>query len=377
MRQLVSIFCVLVLVVAIEQTPPQGLSAQEEVAALRGGGSSSGDRDPALSGGVKPVDQKELSATHRESPEVAAKPSLPKTITVDGKAIELAPLLDEKHPDGQFPRTSDCKECDLEVFLQEKMGVAVDDLAKLNFDQKWRLLCGLQANLRLDFATGETFSDLTPKAHDYGCDTYPVRARGYTPAGAALFPKGSCVSVGKGRFLTAAHIFTGLQAGYVVEVSVGGEWQKVVTFSADAKSDFAELTIAKTDIEGVEPRKVKFGEKVTAYGLTTCEPMHGVYVGDKHVGLDQETNGIDFGDSGGGVYGEDGALVGLISGLGDDRRSVYIAPVVKAEKQVAQANAPPPPAEPKVSAPPQIQSCPNGQCQRVQVPQVRFFKRGR
>lgn len=212
--------------------------------------------------------------------------------------------------------------------------------------------------------------------HDYGCDTYPVRARGYTTAGAALFPKGSCVSVGKGRFLTAAHIFTGLQAGYVVEVSVGGEWQKAVTFSADAKSDFAELTIAKTDVEGVAPRKMKFGEKVTVYGLTTCEPMHGVYVGDKHVGLEQETKGIDFGDSGGGVYGEDGALVGLIRGFGDDRRSVYIAPVVKAEKQVAQANAPPPPAEPKVSAPPQVQSCPNGQCQSPQVYQFQQPRKG-
>lgn len=217
--------------------------------------------------------------------------------------------------------------------------------------------------------------ELAPKAHDYGCDTYPVRARGYDRNGAATFPTGSCVSLGKGKFLTAAHIFLNLQAGYVAEVSVDGEWHKAVTFAADIKNDTAELTIAKTDIEGVPTRKVQFGEKVTIYGLTTCEAMHGIYAGDKHVGLDQGTNGIDYGDSGGGVYGEDGALVGLISGFGDDRRSVFVSLVVQKPKEVAQAAAPLPAAEPKAVAQP-VQSCPNGQCQRVQVQQFqgRFKK---
>ena len=201
-----------------------------------------------------------------------------------------------------------------------------------------------------------------PAPKDYGCDTYPIRARGYrVDNGAAAFPSGSCVSVGGGQFFTCAHIAAGLRPGYVVEVQVAGEWHKTTQYQADLKADVAKAVIAK-DVSGVKVRPVEFGESVTIYGLTTCEAQRGVYVGDSHVGLETSARGVDFGDSGGGVYGEDGSLVGLISGFGDDRRSVFVSVIGKVEE--VQAEAPKAAPEPRP-----VQSCPGGICPNPNIAQ--------
>jgi hypothetical protein len=222
----------------------------------------------------------------------------------------------------------------------------------------------------------EQIASQAPAVRDYTCDTYPIRARGYRiDNGAAAFPSGSCVSVGGGQFFTCAHIADGLRPGYVVEIQVEGEWHKTTQYQANIKADVAKAVIAK-DVPGVKVRPVEFGEAVTIYGLTTCEPQSGVYVGDGHVGLERSCKGVDFGDSGGGVYGEDGSLVGLISGFGDDRRSVFVSVIDTVEPVQAEAPQPVPTPAPK-------SSCPGGVCPKPYVsqpsyplhrPRGRFFR---
>ena len=217
----------------------------------------------------------------------------------------------------------------------------------------------------------EKIASQAPAAKDYGCDTYPIRARGYTADRTPAFPSGSCVSVGNGQFFTAAHIFAGLQAGYVCEIQIADEGHKTTALTIDTKADVAQAVIAKNALPGVKVRPVEFGEAVTIYGLTTCEAQRGVYVGDSHVGLETSARGVDFGDSGGGVYGEDGALVGLISAFGDDRRSVFVSVIGKVETVQAET--------PKAAPQPQS-SCPGGVCPRpmqVQPQQRRGWFRGR
>jgi len=219
--------------------------------------------------------------------------------------------------------------------------------------------------------------------HDYGCDTYPIRARGYDKkTGEARYPMGSCVSVGKGRFATVKHIVESLKPGYVVEVRIAEEWHNA-HFWLNEFVDFAYVDIAKTDLPEVEMREPVYGERVTIYGLTSCKPMQGGFFADV-VGLDASEPGVASGDSGGGVYGEDGALVAVVSGYGADKRSVVVTAVrlVQPEKLVPdtpKAKEPTPvQAAPKV-APVQAQrsNCPGGICPAPRTYQPQRVFRGR
>lgn len=291
MKQIVSILSVLVFVVAIEQAPPQGLSAQEEVAALRGGGNSANDRDPAFrGGGAKP-----------ESPEVAAKP------TEEFKAVveELQPTL-------------------AIASYVHRVRARGRVLAEVNGVRQW----------------------IVPET----------------------FPNCTAVSIGGGRFVTAGHLTSNLGGTIEVDVEVDGKWVLNASQTQVAGKDALVLKIDQ-DVPGVTIRKPHHFESVTLYGLTTAKPLDGIFSGDSHLALKPSTPGITFGDSGGAVLGEDGQLVGIIQGFGKDGpRSVYM---VSLEDIPEPVSSEPPkaaaPAPPVAKAP--VQSCPNGQCQRVQVPQ--------
>ena len=199
-----------------------------------------------------------------------------------------------------------------------------------------------------------------PPPHDYGCDTFPVRYRGYLTNGQPRFRNGSAVSVGGGKFITAAHGTNGFQSGYVVEVQIGPDWHKATTVRPDPQADVLEAVISKTDVAGVMVRAPEYGERVTVYGLTTCKPMRGGFFADV-VGLDAAEPGVESGDSGGGVYGEDGALVAIVSGHGKDHRSLVVEPLGRKPVQQAPKAAPQPTPAP-VQAAPVRSACPGGIC---------------
>lgn len=231
----------------------------------------------------------------------------------------------------------------------------------------------------------EKIASQAPAAKDYGCDTYRIRARGWNKnTGLADFPSGSCVSVGKGRFASAAHIVERLKPGYEVDVQIGEVWHPA-HFWVSAFHDFAFAQTDQYDTPSVEMRQPKYGERVTLYGLTTCEPQGGIYYFGT-IGMDENSKGVDFGDSGGGVFGEDGALVGIVTGfVGTDHRDVIptaVPKVIPEMKPPARKAETPKAAAPIVAKPQPLPQpfCPGGVCPRpmqYQPQQRRGWFRGR
>lgn len=207
-----------------------------------------------------------------------------------------------------------------------------------------------------------------PAAYDYGCDTYRIRIRGYlTTTGEARFRNATAVSLGGGKFLATKHDFDGLRPGYVVEVEIGTDWHKSTDLRLEPAKDLATVSIAKADVSGVTVRKAEFGERVTLYGLTTCKAMRGTFFADV-VGLEAAEPGVEGGDSGGGVYGDDGALIALVRGHGVDRRSVVVVTAVPDPVEAPKASALPTPAAQSIQVSTQsaqaVQGCPGGVCPR-------------
>lgn len=209
---------------------------------------------------------------------------------------------------------------------------------------------------------------------------YAVRARGHRLVDGryvAAEPPPSCtaISVGDGRFLTAGHLIENLQGGIEIDIQVDGRWKNNVPFQKAADRD-ALTIVTRLDVPSVEVRAPEYRESVVAYGLTSCEPLSGLYCGilatgrpESFVSLDPEERGVDAGDSGGGVFGQDGKLIGLIQGYGAERKNV--ATVLVADLPQASAFTS---ARSSVSRPASSASslsgaiapagCRNGQCWR-------------
>lgn len=178
---------------------------------------------------------------------------------------------------------------------------------------------------------------------------YAVRARGHRLVNGryvAAEPPPSCtaISVGEGRFLTAGHLVENLHGGIEIDIQVDGRWKNNVPFQKAADRD-ALTIVTELDVPSVEVRAAEYRESVVAYGLTSCEPLSGLYCGilatgrpESFVSLDPEERGVDPGDSGGGVFGQDGKLIGLIQGYGAERKNV--ATVLVADLPQASALAP-------------------------------------
>ena len=204
---------------------------------------------------------------------------------------------------------------------------------------------------------------------------YAVRARGHRLVNGryvAADPPPSCtaISVGEGRFLTAGHLVENLHGGIEIDIQVDGRWKNNVPFRKAADRD-ALTIVTDLDVPSVEVRAPEYRESVVAYGLTSCEPLSGLYCGilstgrpESFVSLDPEERGVDPGDSGGGVFGQDGKLIGLIQGYGAERKNV--ATVLVADLPQASALAPARSSVPRSSftQPSPPADCRNGQCWR-------------
>lgn len=137
------------------------------------------------------------------------------------------------------------------------------------------------------------------------------------------------VDVGGGVVVTAKHCVDELEAGAMTEVGV-------VVYQ-DEKLDFALLyDLSKAEHSNVEMRAPKFGERVYTVGYpvqlaTRTQELtvtDGLFAGP--AGNDGElriTAPIYFGNSGGGCWGTDGALVGItVSGFLDLPGMNFIVP---------------------------------------------------
>lgn len=187
----------------------------------------------------------------------------------------------------------------------------------------------------------------SPAVADWQQYVYPVRARGYDGRSQATAPECSAVSIGQGRFVTAAHLVHGLRSGYVVEVKVSGEW-RAAQFRNVGNEDLALLTVAGVNVPGAQTRRPEYRESVDIFGLRSGMLQQGTILpATSLVSLETTAAGVRQGDSGGGVFGCDGSLVGIIRGHApEDQRVVYFTGLenVESTMQSDTASAQRPPA---------------------------------
>lgn len=134
---------------------------------------------------------------------------------------------------------------------------------------------------------------------------------------------GSAVEVGSGRYVTASHIVEGLRS-FAVELEINGKWMRGRISTVDDR-DAAVVTC--DDESGGSPvplAEPQYGQRVTVVGFKTGAPQRGTVSDTRTVSLDLECAGIQQGDSGGGIFTDDGALVGIISARNpNEPRVVY------------------------------------------------------
>lgn len=83
----------------------------------------------------------------------------------------------------------------------------------------------------------------------------------------------------------------------------------------DIAHDGAYLKIPGGTFPAMKIRAPFYYEPVTLYGLRTKTRQRGFVSSYRTVSLVPEANGVESGDSGGAIVGDDGCLVGLISGI--------------------------------------------------------------
>jgi hypothetical protein len=134
---------------------------------------------------------------------------------------------------------------------------------------------------------------------------------------------GSAVSVGGGRYVTASHIVEGMR-NYKVEVDIDGTW----TRGRIATVDDRDAAVVTCDDEAGDAHirlgEPQYGQRVTVVGLKSGIPQRGTVSDTRTVSLDVDSSGIQQGDSGGGIFADDGALIGIISARNpNEPRVVY------------------------------------------------------
>jgi hypothetical protein len=134
---------------------------------------------------------------------------------------------------------------------------------------------------------------------------------------------GSAVSVGGGRFVTASHLVEGMR-NFKIEVDIDGTWTRGRIATVDDR-DAAVVTCGDeagdAHISLGEPR---YGQRVTVVGLKSGMAQRGTVSDTRTVSLDVDSSGIQQGDSGGGIFADDGALIGIISARNpNEPRVVY------------------------------------------------------
>lgn len=215
--------------------------------------------------------------------------------------------------------------------------------------------------------------------YDWESCVFPVRQR----AGNAIYG-GTAISLGHGLLVTAAHC---VEQGTTPEIEVNGEWVPAGV-SRVRNQDVAYLTIGNTSLPAVETRKPEYGENAYAFGLRTQKAMCGKISDNEALALDPGEAGVDQGDSGGGVFGEDGKLLGTIRSHRQNNRRVVMftaltPPVPYALKNSYQASSGQSPPVQKSDPSPSVTQpapvCSGGQCYQPQTSRTpfRIFRRNR
>ena len=139
---------------------------------------------------------------------------------------------------------------------------------------------------------------------------HPIRMRASNGRSA----EGGAVSVGGGVLQTVSHL-RDMMPGATCEVLVNGTWRSATFRVVDGTpaGDVATAKIA-TDLPSVRRRPPRYMERVVVYGLKTGYLQCGVVSGPREISLDANEKGTLNGDSGGGVFSEDGEFVGTIQG---------------------------------------------------------------
>ena len=183
------------------------------------------------------------------------------------------------------------------------------------------LLCRsvFRAALSLAFVSGSTFAAEFPRI-------VAVRVSGQERRGdetVQVTSGGSAVSVGGGRFVTASHIVEGMR-NYKVEVDIDGTWTRGRIATVDDR-DAAVVTCGDEAGDAhVRLGEPQYGQRVTVVGLKSGVPQRGTVSDTRTVSLDVDSAGIQQGDSGGGIFADDGALIGIISARNpNEPRVVY------------------------------------------------------
>jgi len=126
---------------------------------------------------------------------------------------------------------------------------------------------------------------------------------------------GCAVAVAPDRLLSVHHVVRYNRA----KVQVGND---VLTAEVqhppgvdDIAHDGAYLKIPGGKFPTMKIRAPFYYEPVTLYGLRTKTRQRGFVSSYRTVSLVPEANGVESGDSGGAIVGDDGCLVGLVSGV--------------------------------------------------------------
>jgi hypothetical protein len=170
--------------------------------------------------------------------------------------------------------------------------------------------------------------------------------------------KASCVLAGNGRVaVTATHVLMDNQFRLLSlrSLSIDG---KPVAFRVQHFGRDLSLIHSSAIGDGAECAKEPWhGARVLLYGCETAKVQHGTFHWSgtfPYVQIDDGDPGITQGDSGGGVFTEDGNLIGVISAFAGnvekgtaDKRRVFFAPLSEVSALVApssraESSEPPP-----------------------------------
>lgn len=148
-------------------------------------------------------------------------------------------------------------------------------------------------------------------------DKYVFKVRASN--GSAVSGGGTAISIGDGRLVSASHVIHGIPNAKV-EVLVDGEWYHA-SYATVRGADVMNLRIRRKDLPSVARRNPKYLEPVVVIGAVTGD-QPGTYVNKDTVALIADVKGIKDGDSGGGVFGADGKLLGTMRGINPDNPRV-------------------------------------------------------
>ena len=194
------------------------------------------------------------------------------------------------------------------------------------------------------------------------------------------FNYGTGTFVGPSTIYTCSHIAD--NPTNQCEVAINNRWVRA-TFTASPTGDFATVQLNQPQqfppLSTVVP---KYGDKIYVYGMYSKKVMEGTLAYNNMVTLNPDEPGILQGDSGGGVFSEDGSYIGAINytrggnldpAQPEETRLIYFtaAPTqgysssgqINGRSQIRQGYTNTSPITPQV---PVQQNCQNGICTPVQ-----------